>query len=78
MENAHGLIAIAAAMATMTGMAAGLSQGLATGKAVEAIGRNPESDGKVRTTLIIGLALAESTALYGLIVGLILIFMKMN
>ena len=77
MENVQGLIAIAAALATMTGMAAGFSQGLATGKAVEAIGRNPEADGKIRTTLIIGLALAESTALYGLIVGLILIFMKM-
>ncbi|MEG0284163.1 MAG: ATP synthase F0 subunit C [Erysipelotrichales bacterium] len=77
MENAQGLIAIAAALATMTGMGAGMSQGIATGKAVEAIGRNPETDGKIRTTLIIGLALAESTALYGLIVGLILIFMKM-
>lgn len=78
MEITDGLIAIAAAMATLTGVGAGISQGLAAGKAAEAVSRNPESEGKVRTMLIIGTAIAESTALYGLLVALILIFIKMS
>jgi F-type H+-transporting ATPase subunit c len=77
MEATQGLIAIAAGMATLTGVGAGLSQGLAAGKAAEAVSRNPEAEGQVRTMLIIGTAIAESTALYGLLIALILIFMKM-
>lgn len=78
MELTQGLIAIAAGMATLTGIGAGLSQGIAAGKAAEAVSRNPEAEGQVRTMLIIGTAIAESTALYGLLVALILIFIKMS
>lgn len=78
MDLTQGLIAIAAGMATLTGVGAGLSQGIAAGKSAEAVSRNPEAEGKVRTMLIIGTAIAESTALYGLLVALILIFIKMS
>lgn len=78
MELTQGLIAIAAGMATLTGVGAGLSQGIAAGKSAEAVSRNPEAEGQVRTMLIIGTAIAESTALYGLLVALILIFIKMS
>lgn len=53
-------VAIAAAIAVLTGVAAGLGIGLATGKAVDAIARQPEAAGDIRTALILGCALAES------------------
>ena len=48
--------------------------GIATGKAVEATARQPEAEGKIRSTLMIGLAFAETTALYGVVVALIVAF----
>ena len=62
-------VAIAAAIAVLTGVAAGLGIGLATGKAVDAIARQPEAAGDIRTALILGCALAEATAIYGLVIG---------
>lgn len=70
-----GLIAIGAGIAGLTGIGAGIGIGLATSKAVDAIARQPEADQKIRTTLILGCALAEATAIYGLILGLLIIFM---
>ena len=46
-------VAIAAAIAVLTGVAAGLGIGLATGKAVDAIARQPEAAGDIRTALIL-------------------------
>ena len=42
-----GLIAIGAAVAVITGIGAGLGIGMATSKAVDAIARQPEADGKI-------------------------------
>ncbi|MDH6603985.1 F0F1-type ATP synthase membrane subunit c/vacuolar-type H+-ATPase subunit K, partial [Bacilli bacterium PM5-9] len=53
-------------------------QGVGAGGAAQAVGRNPEAEGKIRTMLIIGQAVAESSALYGLLIALILIFTKMS
>ncbi len=69
-----GLIAIGAALATMTGMLTGIGQGGAAGKAVEAVGKNPEAEGKIRTMLILGCGLAETCAIYGMLVAFIIIF----
>lgn len=69
-----GLFALGAGFAVFTGIGAGLGIGIATSKAVEAISRQPEADGKIRSTLILGLAFAESTAIYGLLIALLLIF----
>ncbi|MEZ4571038.1 MAG: ATP synthase F0 subunit C [Thermomicrobiales bacterium] len=44
------------------------------GGAMEALGRNPEAEGAVRTTLIIGAALAEAIAIYAFVIAIILIF----
>ena len=63
-----------AAIAVLAGMAPSLGQGLATGRAVEAVGRQPEAAGQIRSTLIIGGVLAETGGVYGLAVSLILIF----
>lgn len=68
-----GFIAIAAGIAVLVGLGAGLSTGNATGKAVEAISRQPEASGKITTALLLGNAFAEATAVYGLLVALMLI-----
>ncbi len=67
-------VAIGAGIAALTGLGAGIGMGIATGKAVEATARQPEAVGKIRTMLLFGLAFAESTAIYGLLVSLLLIF----
>ncbi len=58
----------------MTGMMTGIGEGFVAGKAVEAIGRNPEAEGKIRSTMILGIALSETCAIYGLLVAILLIF----
>ena len=68
------LIAIGAGIAVLTGIGAALGIGLATAKATEAIARQPEAEGKISKTLILGCALAEATAIYGFIIGLLIIF----
>ena len=74
MDIAKGLIAIGAGLAVMTGMMTGIGEGFVAGKAVEAIGRNPEAEGKIRSTMILGIALSETCAIYGLLEAILLIF----
>ena len=69
------LIAIGAAVAVFTGIGAGIGIGLATGKAAESIERQPEAEGKIRSTLLLGCALAEATAIYGFVIGLLIIIL---
>ena len=52
----------------------GLGIGMAVRGAMEAIGRNPEAEGPIRTTLIIGAGLAEAIAIYAFVIALILLF----
>ena len=69
------LVAIGAGIAVLTGLGAGIGIGLATSKAVDAIARQPEADGKIRTSLILGCALAEATAIYGFIIALLIVLL---
>ena len=55
-----GLIAIAAGLAVCAGLGTGIGEGIAASKAVEAVGRNPEAEGKIRTMMILGIALSET------------------
>ncbi len=48
--------------------------GWLTSKALEAIGRNPEAAGDIRTSMILGVAFAEAIAIYALVAGLIIKF----
>src|SRR5512134_2660260 len=62
---------VAAASAIGIGIAAlgtGIGMGLGIGRAVEGIARNPEASGKIMTTMIVGLALIESLAIYTLVI----------
>ncbi len=65
---------IGAGIAAIAFIGSGIGQGIAASKAIEAIGRNPEAEGKVRTMFIIGAAITESGAIYGLVVAMILLF----
>ena len=69
-----GMIAIGAALAVFTGVGAGIGMGIATSKAVDAVARQPEASGKINSLLIRGLALTESTAIYGFVTALVMIF----
>ena len=69
------MIALGAAIAVLVGLGAGVGIGIATGKATESIARQPEAAGNIRSTLIIGCALAEATAVYGLVASILIIFM---
>ena len=71
----NGLLAIGEGIAGLVGLGAGLGIGLATSKAVEAVARQPEADGKITKLLIIGCALAEATAIYGFVIGLLAIIL---
>jgi len=69
----------AAGCAVGMGLAAlgtGIGQGIGLGGACEGVARNPGASGKITTTLIIGLAMIESLAIYALVVVLILIFVN--
>jgi F-type H+-transporting ATPase subunit c len=68
------MVAIGAALCLLSCAAAGFGMGLATGKAVEAVARQPEASGKINAILILGLALTESTAIYGFVSALIMMF----
>ncbi len=74
MDIGRGLVAIGAGLAVMTGFMTGLGQGIAASKAVEAVGKNPEAEGKIRTMLILGCAVAETCAIYGMLIAFLLIF----
>ncbi|MCR5627325.1 MAG: ATP synthase F0 subunit C [Lachnospiraceae bacterium] len=72
------LLPIGAAIAALTGIGAGIGIGIATAKAVDAVARQPEADGKISKLLILGCALAEATAIYGFVVAVLIIFMLGN
>ena len=67
----NGLVALGAGIAALTGIGGGI--GIATGKATEAISRQPEASGKIQTNLLLGAALAEGTAIFGFVVALLII-----
>jgi F-type H+-transporting ATPase subunit c len=66
--------AIGAGVAVATGIGAGIGQGFAAGKAAEAVGNQPEAKGDIAQTMLLGAAVAESSAIYGLVVAIILLF----
>ncbi len=68
------MTAIGVGLAALACIGAGLSIGIATGKAVEAIARQPEAEGKIRTTLMLGLVFIETAIIYALIVAILIIF----
>ena len=55
-----------------------IGEGNAVGKALESMARQPEIAGDLRTTMILGCAVTETTGIYSLVVALLLIFVGVN
>ncbi|MCD8378830.1 MAG: ATP synthase F0 subunit C [Lachnospiraceae bacterium] len=71
-----GCSAIGAGLAVIAGIGPGIGQGIAAGYAASAVGRNPGARGDITTTMLLGQAVAETTGLYGLLVAMLLLFVK--
>ena len=69
-----GMAMLGAGIAMIAGLGPGIGQGIAASKGAEAVGRNPEAAGKIRSIMVLGIAMAETTGIYALIIALILIF----
>ncbi len=66
--------AIGAGLAMIAGIGPGIGQGYAAGKGCEGVGRQPEAQGDVLRTMLLGAAVAETTGIYALVIALILLF----
>lgn len=69
-----GMAAIGAGLAAIGCIGGGIGTGNATAKAVEGVSRQPEASGKIMSTLVVGGALSEATAIYAFLIGLLLVF----
>lgn len=69
-----GLIAIGAGLAVGLGSMSAIGEGLIISHAIDGMSRNPEMQSKIQSTMIIGVALDESTAIYALVVAILIIF----
>lgn len=67
---------LAAGFAAVTSIGAGIGIGIAAKGAVEGMAERPEMSGKIQSLFILGAGLAEATAIYGLVVAIILLFVK--
>ncbi|MBN2282892.1 MAG: ATP synthase F0 subunit C [Deltaproteobacteria bacterium] len=52
----------------------GLGMGQATGGATNAVGRNPDAQGKIMLTMLVGMAMTESIAIYALVIALAILY----
>ena len=73
---------VAAAKAIGAGLCMGLGaigpaigEGNAVGKALEGMARNPETSGNLRTNMILGCAITETTGIYSLVIALLIMFL---
>ncbi len=71
-----GCSAIGAGLAVIAGIGPGVGQGIAAGHGASAVGRNPGAKGDIMSTMLLGQAVAETTGLYGLLVAMLLMFVK--
>ena len=73
-ELQKGLAVVGGGIAALGMLGSGLGQGIAAGKAAEAISRNPEAESKIRSMFLVGAAIAESAALYAFVIAIMAIF----
>jgi F-type H+-transporting ATPase subunit c len=58
----------------LAGLGCGIGQGLTAGNTTAGIARNPGAAGNMFTNFILGMVLIESIAIYGLVIGVLLVF----
>ena len=76
MDTNQWLLIMAAGAVVLPAVAAGITIGKITARSVDAIARQPEAGGKISSVTLIGAALAEATAIYGLFVAIIMLFLR--
>ena len=69
-----GTVAIAAAIAVGLGCISAIGEALIISHAIDGVSRNPEMQGKIRSMMILGVALDESTAIYAFVIAILIIF----
>ena len=79
MEMADAIVKAACALGAGIAMGLGaigpaVGEGNAVGKALEGMARQPEATGNLRTNMILGCAITESTGIYSLVIALLLLF----
>ncbi|MBO8414616.1 MAG: ATP synthase F0 subunit C [Firmicutes bacterium] len=70
-----GLKYIGAAIAVMTGFGSGIGEGMICSHAIDGMARNPQMYSKLRTGMIVGCALDETTGIYGLVIAILCLVM---
>ncbi|MGX8721287.1 MAG: ATP synthase F0 subunit C [Eubacteriales bacterium] len=72
--TSSALIAIAAALCiALSTIAPAIAQGMTASKAMDAIARQPEAAGDIRSTLILSMGLMEALTIYGLLIAFMLV-----
>ena len=74
-ENSEGLKYVAIGLAALSMAGSGVGEGMLVSKAMEGMSRNPEMYGKLRTAMIVGCALVETTAIYALLIAILVLFL---
>lgn len=69
-----GVVHIAAALALLNGVFTTFGQAKIATQAIESIGRQPEAADDIRSTMFVGLAMAETSGIYGLLIAIIMLF----
>lgn len=75
-EFVKGMACLGAGIAMIAGLGPGIGQGIAASRGAEAVGRNPDAQSKIQLTMVLGIALAETTGIYSLVIAILLIFLK--
>ena len=83
MDKYEAIVKAAAALSAGLCMGIGalgpaLGEGNAVSKALEGMARQPEAAGMLRTNMILGCAITETTGIYSLVISLLLMFVKMS
>ena len=75
-EFIYGCSAIGSGLEMIAGIGPCVGHGIAAGYGASAVGRNPGAKSDITSTMLLGQAVAETTGLYGLVVAIILMFVK--
>ncbi len=69
-----GIAHITAVIALLNGVLTTFGQAKIAAQAIESIGRQPEAADSIRSTMFVGLAMAETSGIYGLLIAIIMLF----
>lgn len=69
-----GIVHIAAAIALLNGVTTTFGQAKIVAQAIESIARQPEAADSIRSAMFVGLAMGETSGIYGLLIAIIMLF----